>query len=62
MWGQRNSHDTLLTPTGYSNPCARQAGNARVELIFQTIDNLRTAIEGPTGDWYFTAGNPARRL
>jgi amidophosphoribosyltransferase len=30
----------------------------QVEVIFQTIENLHTAIEGPTGDWYFTGDYP----
>jgi len=30
----------------------------QVEVIFQTIDNLRASIEGPTGDWYFTGDYP----
>jgi amidophosphoribosyltransferase len=29
-----------------------------VEIIFQTIENLHTAIDGPCGDWYFTGYYP----
>jgi len=29
-----------------------------VEIIFQTIENLHQAIEGPCGDWYFTGDYP----
>ncbi|MEZ7955978.1 MAG: amidophosphoribosyltransferase [Rubritalea sp.] len=29
-----------------------------VEIIFQTIENLHTAIDGPCGDWYFTGDYP----
>jgi amidophosphoribosyltransferase len=29
-----------------------------VEVIFQTIDNLRDSIDGATGDWYFTGDYP----
>ena len=29
-----------------------------VEVVFQSIDNLRTAINGPCGDWYFTGDYP----
>jgi len=29
-----------------------------VRVIFQTIENLRRAIEGPCGDWYFTGDYP----
>jgi amidophosphoribosyltransferase len=30
----------------------------QVEVIFQTIDNLRQSIQGETGDWYFTGDYP----
>ncbi|MEI6676515.1 MAG: amidophosphoribosyltransferase [Verrucomicrobiota bacterium] len=30
----------------------------QVEVIFQTIDNLHTAIQGDCGDWYFTGDYP----
>ena len=30
----------------------------QVEVIFQTIDNLRASIEGESGDWYFTGDYP----
>jgi len=30
----------------------------QVEVIFQTIENLRKSIDGPTGDWYFTGDYP----
>ena len=29
-----------------------------VEVIYQTIDNLRACIKGPIGDWYFTGNFP----
>jgi amidophosphoribosyltransferase len=29
-----------------------------VQVIFQTIENLRAAIDGPCGDWYFTGNYP----
>jgi amidophosphoribosyltransferase len=29
-----------------------------VQVIFQTIENLRAAIDGPCGDWYFTGKYP----
>ncbi len=29
-----------------------------VEVIFQTIEDLHTAISGPCGDWYFTGNYP----
>ncbi|BDS06629.1 amidophosphoribosyltransferase [Oceaniferula spumae] len=32
--------------------------HGEVEVIFQTIDNLRACIKGPCGDWYFTGDYP----
>jgi len=32
--------------------------HGEVEVIFQTIDNLRACIKGPCGDWYFTGNYP----
>lgn len=32
--------------------------NGKVEVIFQTIENLHAAIKGPCGDWYFTGNYP----
>jgi amidophosphoribosyltransferase len=32
----------------------------QVEVIFQTIENLHAAIEGPCGDWYFTGNYPTQ--
>lgn len=32
--------------------------NAKVSVIFQTIENLHTAIPNNTGDWYFTGNYP----
>ncbi len=29
-----------------------------VEVVFQTIENLRACIKGPCGDWYFTGDYP----
>lgn len=29
-----------------------------VEIIFQTVDDLRASIKGPCGDWYFTGDFP----
>ncbi len=39
----------LLTPTGL---------NAKVEIIFQTIEGLHNACPEHTGDWYFTGNYP----
>ena len=32
--------------------------SGEVEVIFQTIENLRASIKGPCGDWYFTGNYP----
>jgi amidophosphoribosyltransferase len=32
--------------------------SGEVEVIFQTIENLRACIKGPCGDWYFTGDYP----
>jgi len=32
--------------------------SGEVEVIYQTIENLRAAIPGPIGDWYFTGEYP----
>ena len=32
--------------------------NGEIEVIFQTIENLKSAIRGPSGDWYFTGDYP----
>ena len=32
--------------------------HGEVEVIFQTIDNLRASIQGDCGDWYFTGNYP----
>ncbi len=32
--------------------------HGEVEVVYQTIANLRQAIEGPCGDWYFTGDYP----
>ena len=32
--------------------------HGEVEVIFQTIENLRLSIGGPCGDWYFTGNYP----
>jgi amidophosphoribosyltransferase len=32
--------------------------NGEVEVIFQSIENLRASIKGPCGDWYFTGNYP----
>lgn len=32
--------------------------SGEVEIIFQTIENLRESIKGPCGDWYFTGDYP----
>ena len=39
----------LLTP-----PSVR----AKIEIIYQTIEDLHTACPGHTGDWYFTGNYP----
>jgi len=39
----------LVTPPGI---------NARVQVIYQTIEDLHQAIPGHTGDWYFTGDYP----
>ncbi len=39
----------LVTPEDASCP---------IELIFQTLEGLHTAIEGPCGDWYFSGNYP----
>ncbi|WP_411825669.1 amidophosphoribosyltransferase [Luteolibacter sp. AS25] len=32
--------------------------DGKVEVIFQTIENLHETIQGPCGDWYFTGNYP----
>ena len=32
--------------------------NGEIDVIFQTIENLKAAIRGPSGDWYFTGDYP----
>jgi amidophosphoribosyltransferase len=32
--------------------------HGEVEVIYQTIENLRASIKGPCGDWYFTGNYP----
>ncbi|MFP6881371.1 MAG: amidophosphoribosyltransferase [Roseibacillus sp.] len=32
--------------------------SGEVEIIYQTIENLRESIKGPCGDWYFTGDYP----
>ena len=32
--------------------------HGEVEVVFQTIENLRASIQGDTGDWYFTGDYP----
>ena len=32
--------------------------HGEVEVIFQTIENLRASIRGNCGDWYFTGNYP----
>jgi amidophosphoribosyltransferase len=32
--------------------------HGEVQVIFQTIENLQSSIDGPTGDWYFTGDYP----
>jgi amidophosphoribosyltransferase len=32
--------------------------HGEVEVIYQTIENLRASIKGPCGDWYFTGDYP----
>jgi amidophosphoribosyltransferase len=32
--------------------------SGEVEVVFQTIENLRNSIKGPCGDWYFTGDYP----
>jgi amidophosphoribosyltransferase len=39
----------LITPPGT---------NAKVEVIFQSLENLHSAIPGHTGDWYFSGDYP----
>ena len=39
----------LVTPN--NSPC-------EVEIIYQTLEGLRSAIEGPCGDWYFSGNYP----
>ncbi len=39
----------LLTP---------ESINAKVEIVFQTVENLHIACPGNTGDWYFTGNYP----
>ena len=34
------------------------AWKGEVDVIFQTIDNLHSCIDGPCGDWYFTGDYP----
>jgi amidophosphoribosyltransferase len=39
----------LVTPSGI---------NAKVKIVYQTIEDLHEAIPGHTGDWYFTGDYP----
>ena len=39
----------LLTPAGI---------NAKVKIVFQSIDNLHKACPNDLGDWYFTGNYP----
>jgi len=32
--------------------------SGKIEVIFQTVENLRTAVPNHTGDWYFTGNYP----
>jgi amidophosphoribosyltransferase len=32
--------------------------NAKIEILYQTIEDLHTAIPNHTGDWYFTGNYP----
>jgi amidophosphoribosyltransferase len=32
--------------------------HGEVQVIFQSIENLQSSIDGPTGDWYFTGDYP----
>ena len=32
--------------------------HGEVEVIFQSIENLRASIKGECGDWYFTGNYP----
>ena len=32
--------------------------HGEVEVLYQTVENLHSSIEGPTGDWYFTGDYP----
>ena len=39
-------------------PSVEGEWGGEVEVIYQTIENLRAAIKGPVGDWYFTGDFP----
>ncbi len=41
----------MVTPEGIE-------WKGKIEIIFQTIENLQEAIGGPCGDWYFTGDYP----
>jgi amidophosphoribosyltransferase len=41
----------LITPRGVP-------WNGTVEVVYQTVDGLRQAMPGHTGDWYFTGDYP----
>jgi amidophosphoribosyltransferase len=51
-----------FTPDQISGQVARMLTssglNARVQIIYQTIEDLHHAIPGHTGDWYFTGDYP----
>jgi len=34
------------------------AATAKIEILFQTIENLHAAVPQHTGDWYFTGKYP----
>lgn len=44
-----NEISLLVTPD--NSPC-------EVQIIYQTLEGLHTAIEGPCGDWYFSGNYP----
>ena len=39
----------MLTPDGVTTP---------IEVVYQTIEGLHTAIPNHTGDWYFSGNYP----
>jgi amidophosphoribosyltransferase len=51
-----------FTPQQISDKIAQlvSPGNvkAKVKVMYQSIENLHTAVEGNTGDWYFTGNYP----